>query len=241
MILMPKGVVFLFFSFQPPTDPAPSPSVFFLSNVSARQFMLCMLLRRGQDDQQLLQQLLTALYQSPVSVIQRKMPIVLKLAKSSSNRKFCQEVQGLITAICRAHGLSWGCAASLGHLTEITCGTGDCDSAGAASELSEIPFLVLLQSVGHDEAGQQTVFASHAHSLREGLNISSVRQECQYQSLLQQHAKVVCMTFTHTTAVTLLQVMHCKMTCAELLFVFQKSITMLTSLMKITEQAVYID
>lgn len=116
--------------------------------------MLCMLLRRGQDDQQLLQQLLTALYQCPVSVIQQKMPFVLKLAKSSSSQKFCRELQGLVTAICRAHGLPWGCAASLGDLSEITCGTGDCNSREAASELARLPFLLLLQSIGRDEAGQ---------------------------------------------------------------------------------------
>ena len=180
--------------------------------------MLCMLLRRGQADQQLQQQLLTALYQCPVSVIQQKTRFVLKLAKSSSNQKFCQEAQGLVTAICRAHGLPWGCAASLGDLSEITCGTGDCDSRDAASELSKLPFLLLLQSVGHDEAGQQTVLALHRHSLRQGLYNSSVRQECQF--LLQQHDKVACMTCRHTTVMTFLQAMHCNMSNAELLFVF---------------------
>lgn len=150
-------------------DPAPRPSVLFLCSVSAGYFMLCMLRRRGQDDQQLQQQLLAALYQCPVSVVQQKMPIVLKLAKSSSNQKNCREVQGLVTAICRAHGLPWGCAAPLGDLSESTCGTGDRDSRDAASELARLPFLLLLQSVGHGEAGQQTVLVSHAHSLRQGL------------------------------------------------------------------------
>ncbi|KAL0021866.1 hypothetical protein WJX77_009321 [Trebouxia sp. C0004] len=103
---------------------------------------------RGQDNQQLLQQLLTALYQCPVSVIQQKMPFVLKLANSSSNQKPRHEAQGLVTATCRAHGLPWGCADSFGDLSEIKCGTGD-----DASELAILPFLLLLQSVGHGEAG----------------------------------------------------------------------------------------
>ena len=146
-----------------------------------------MLLRRGQANQQL--QLLTALYQCPVSVVQQKMPFVLKLVKSSSNRKSCHEVQGLVTVICRAHGLPWGCFCSPGDLFDIACGTGECDSQDAASELASLPFLLLLQGVGHDEAGQRIVFIQHAHSLRQRLHISSVRQDC--QSLLQQHTKVV--------------------------------------------------
>ncbi len=206
---------------HPPADPTPCLSVLSLCSVSAKHVTLCMLLRRGQDNQQLQQQLLTALYQSPVSVIQQKMPFVLKLAKLSSNQTFCREVQGLITATCRAHGLPWGCAVSLGGLSEVTCGTGDSDSRDAASEPARLPFLLLLESVGHDEAGQQTVLVSHAHSLRQGLYNSSVRQEC--QCLLQQHAKVVCMTCAHTTVIALLQVMHYNMTCAELRFVFQST------------------
>ncbi len=163
--------------------------------------MLCMLLHRGQDSQQLQQQLLTALYQCPVSVIQQKMPFVLKLAKLSSNQKKCREVQGLVTAICRAHGLPLGCASSLGDLSEITCGAGDNNIRDAASsELTRLPFLLLLQSVGHGETGQQIVFASHAHSLRHRLFNSSVRQE--YQALLQQHDKRACMICMHTIVTT---------------------------------------
>lgn len=183
--------------------------------------MLCMLLRRGQADQQLQQQLLTALYQCPVSVIQQKTRFVLKLAKSSSNQKFCQEAQGLVTAICRAHGLPWGCAASLGDLSEITCGTGDCNSRDAASELARLPFLLLLQSFGHGEAGQQSVFALHGHSLRQGLCNSIVRQTCQF--LLRQHDKLACMTYRHTTVTAASAMMHCNMSNAELLFVNQSN------------------
>ncbi len=185
---------------HPPADPTPCLSVLSLCSVSAKHVTLCMLLRRGQDNQQLQQQLLTALYQSPVSVIQQKTPFVLKLAKLPSNQKFCLELQGLVTAICWAHGLSWGCAASLGDLSEITCGTGDRDSRDAASELARLPFLLLLQSVGHDEAGQQTVFVLHTHSHRQGLYNSSLRQEC--QALLQQHHKWACMTCVHTIVTT---------------------------------------
>lgn len=102
---------------------------------------------------QLLQQLLTALYQCPPSVMQQKAPALLNLIHSAHTQPLKEEVGGVIMTGFRAHAILPKHFPSFDrNLTR--------DGEGCAEVLPTLPFLPLLQSLSSDSIGEQTSFVT---------------------------------------------------------------------------------